>query len=82
MKCRCLGISGCGLPVINLVDIPLENKARVEVLKGAASLYYDFVPPSGIVNPVTKRAGKVRGHVGSAQQPLPERHADDALRSR
>ena len=46
------------LPVINLVDIPLESKARVEVLKGASSLYYGFVPPSGIVNLVTKRAGK------------------------
>jgi len=46
------------LPVINLIDIPLENKERVEVLKGASSLYYGFVPPSGIVNMVTKRAGK------------------------
>ena len=45
------------LPVINLIDIPLENKERVEVLKGASSLYYGFVPPSGIVNLVTKRAG-------------------------
>ncbi|WP_434516908.1 TonB-dependent siderophore receptor [Dechloromonas sp. ARDL1] len=46
------------LPVVNLLDIPLENKERVEVLKGASSLYYGFVPPSGIVNLVTKRAGK------------------------
>lgn len=46
------------LPIINLVDIPLENKERVEVLKGAASLYYGFLPPSGIVNLVTKRAGR------------------------
>lgn len=45
------------LPVINLIDIPLENKERVEVLKGASSLYYGLVPPSGIVNLVTKRAG-------------------------
>lgn len=43
------------LPVINLIDIPLENKERVEVLKGASSMYYGFVPPSGIVNLVTKR---------------------------
>ncbi|OHC65627.1 MAG: TonB-dependent receptor [Rhodocyclales bacterium GWA2_65_20] len=47
------------LPVINLLDTPLENKERVEVLKGASSLYYGFVPPSGMVNMVTKRAGKV-----------------------
>ena len=46
------------LPVINLIDIPMENKERVEVLKGASSLYYGFVPPSGIVNMVTKRAAK------------------------
>ena len=43
------------LPIVNLIDIPLENKERVEVLKGAASLYYGLVPPSGIVNLVTKR---------------------------
>ena len=43
------------LPVVNLVDLTLENKERVEVLKGGASLYYGFVPPSGIVNLVTKR---------------------------
>lgn len=45
------------LPIINLIDTPVENKERVEVLKGASSLYYGFVPPSGIVNLVTKRAG-------------------------
>lgn len=47
------------LPIINLIDTPLENKERVEVLKGASSLYYGLVPPSGIVNLVTKRAGAV-----------------------
>src|SRR5439155_15931647 len=46
------------LPVVNLLDLSLENKERVEVLKGATSLYYGFVPPSGVVNLVTKRAGK------------------------
>ena len=45
------------LPVINLVEQPLENKARVEVLKGASALYYGFVPPSGVINMTTKRAG-------------------------
>ena len=45
------------LPVINLIDIPMENKERVEVLKGATSMYYGLVPPSGVVNFVTKRAG-------------------------
>ncbi|MEA3394146.1 MAG: TonB-dependent receptor [Pseudomonadota bacterium] len=45
------------LPIINLIDVPLENKERVEVLKGASSMYYGLVPPSGVVNFVTKRAG-------------------------
>ncbi len=44
------------LPIINLIDQPLENKARVEVLKGASALYYGFVPPSGVINLTTKRA--------------------------
>jgi iron complex outermembrane receptor protein len=44
------------LPVINLIEQPLENKARVEVLKGASALYYGFVPPSGVINMTTKRA--------------------------
>lgn len=43
------------MPIINLVDLPLENKDRVEVLKGVGALYYGFAPPSGIVNLVTKR---------------------------
>lgn len=43
------------LPTINLVDLPLENKDRVEVLKGVGALYYGFAPPSGIINLVTKR---------------------------
>jgi iron complex outermembrane receptor protein len=45
------------LPVINLVEQPLEDKTRVEVLKGASGLYYGFVPPSGVINLTTKRAG-------------------------
>jgi iron complex outermembrane receptor protein len=47
------------LPIVNQIDVPLENKERVEVLKGSSSLYYGLVPPSGIVNFVTKRAGRV-----------------------
>ena len=44
------------LPVNNLIDMPLENKERIEVLKGASSLYYGFSTPVGVVNMVTKRA--------------------------
>lgn len=45
------------LPIINLIDLPLENKERIEVLKGVSALYYGFAPPSGIINMTTKRAG-------------------------
>ena len=43
------------LPIVNLIDIPLENKLRVEALKGASALYYGFTTPSGIINLTTKR---------------------------
>ncbi len=43
------------LPIVNLIDLPMENKARVEALKGASALYYGFSTPSGIINLVTKR---------------------------
>ena len=43
------------LPVINLIDLPLEDKDRVEALKGASALYYGFTTPSGIVNLTMKR---------------------------
>jgi iron complex outermembrane recepter protein len=45
-----------GLPVNNLVEMPLEDKERVEVLKGSSALYYGFTSPAGVVNLVTKRA--------------------------
>lgn len=43
------------LPIINLVDLPLENKFRVEALKGASSLYYGFTTPGGLINLTSKR---------------------------
>src|SRR5262245_50624057 len=43
------------LPVVNLVDLPLEDKDRVEVLKGASGLYYGFTTAAGIVNLTMKR---------------------------
>lgn len=45
------------LPVVNLIEQPIESKDRIEVLKGAAGLYYGFATPSGIVNLVTERPG-------------------------
>lgn len=43
------------LPIINLIDLPLEDKDRVEALKGASAMYYGFTTPSGIVNMTMKR---------------------------
>ncbi|MEJ0002837.1 MAG: TonB-dependent siderophore receptor [Pararobbsia sp.] len=45
------------LPIGNFVWMPMEDKARVEVLKGASALYYGFAAPAGIVNLVSERAG-------------------------
>ena len=45
------------LPIMNFSQISMENKERVEVLKGATALYYGFTSPAGVVNFVTKRAG-------------------------
>ncbi|EZP39873.1 TonB-dependent siderophore receptor [Janthinobacterium lividum] len=45
------------LPIMNFSQVPMENKERVEVLKGASALYYGFTSPAGVVNFVTKRAG-------------------------
>ena len=47
------------LPIMNFSQVPMENKERVEVLKGASALYYGFTSPAGVVNFVTKRAGTV-----------------------
>lgn len=44
------------LPIINFSQVPMENKERVEVLKGATALYYGFTSPAGVVNFVSKRA--------------------------
>ncbi|WP_338762528.1 TonB-dependent siderophore receptor [Massilia sp. METH4] len=45
------------LPIMNFSQVALENKERVEVLKGATALYYGFTSPAGVVNFVTRRAG-------------------------
>jgi iron complex outermembrane receptor protein len=46
------------MPLLNFGQISMENKERVEVLKGASALYYGFTTPAGVVNLVTKRAGE------------------------
>lgn len=45
------------LPLLNMMQLPLEDKERVEVLKGVSALYYGYTAPGGVVNMVTKRAG-------------------------
>jgi iron complex outermembrane receptor protein len=47
------------LPLMNFGQVSMENKERVEVLKGATALYYGFTSPAGVVNFVTKRAGSI-----------------------
>ncbi len=43
-----------GLPVSNLAPIAMENKERIEVLKGVAGLQSGVSAPGGLVNFVTK----------------------------
>ncbi|MFT4246442.1 MAG: TonB-dependent receptor plug domain-containing protein [Pseudomonas sp.] len=38
------------MPVMNFSQVLLEDKERVEVLKGASALYYGFTSPAGVVN--------------------------------
>lgn len=45
-----------GLPIVNNVAMPTEDKAQVQVLKGAGALEYGVAAPAGIVNYVLKRA--------------------------
>lgn len=44
-----------GLPMIQTVAPFLDDKARVEVLKGPGALRFGFMPPGGAVNLVRKR---------------------------
>jgi iron complex outermembrane receptor protein len=44
-----------GLPVINATAPYLDDKSRVELLKGPAALRYGFMPPGGAINLVRKR---------------------------
>ena len=46
-----------GLPVTGVITNPIENKSRVETLKGANALMFGVASPAGIINFVSKRAG-------------------------
>jgi iron complex outermembrane receptor protein len=43
-----------GLPVSNFAPLALENKERIEVLKGVSGLQSGVSAPGGLVNFVTK----------------------------
>jgi iron complex outermembrane recepter protein len=44
-----------GLVINDQAQMPLENKAAVEIVKGLAALRYGFISPGGVVNYVLKR---------------------------
>lgn len=44
-----------GMPMIQTVSPYLDDKARVELLKGPAALRFGFMPPGGAINLVRKR---------------------------
>jgi iron complex outermembrane recepter protein len=47
-----------GLPIVNNIILSTEDKAQVQVLKGAGALEYGLASPAGIINYVLKRATK------------------------
>ena len=44
-----------GLPISAETSIPLDNKARIEVLKGTSGIQVGTSAPGGLVNYVVKR---------------------------
>lgn len=50
-----LGYRVDGLPITHVVAPYVDDKARVEVLKGPASLQFGFMTPGGAINLVRKR---------------------------
>ncbi|THD03784.1 hypothetical protein B1810_07860 [Panacagrimonas perspica] len=44
-----------GLPVIHTVESSIDDKSRVELLKGPAALRFGFMAPGGAINLVRKR---------------------------
>ncbi|MDE2371793.1 MAG: TonB-dependent receptor [Burkholderiales bacterium] len=47
-----------GLAITNVITVPTEDKEKVEALKGANALMFGLASPAGILNMVTKRAGR------------------------
>ncbi len=44
-----------GLPIVNSINLPLEDKCKVEALKGTGALQYGVATPAGIIDYVLKR---------------------------
>ncbi len=58
-----------GLSSVGEQNVMLENKERIEILKGLAGLQAGVVAPAGLVNYVTKRPAEVRAlSVGTDQR--------------
>lgn len=53
-----------GLTVSGEQNVPLENKERVEILKGLAGIDSGVVAPGGVINFVTKRSANVASVTG------------------
>lgn len=73
-----------GLAFLRQQQTPLENKERVEILKGLAALQAGFTSPGGIINYVTKRpdADAINdGHFSFDQFGSSLAHADVSRRS-
>jgi iron complex outermembrane receptor protein len=66
------GLQINGMTIAGEQDVPLENKERVELLKGIAGLESGVASAGGLINYVTKRPAAVKGldlatdHRGSA----------------
>lgn len=57
-----------GLVISSDASIPLENKERIEILKGLAGLQAGVATPGGILNYVTKRPALVRSAIVGASE--------------
>lgn len=45
-----------GLPIVNNLIMPIEDKERIETLKGASALVFGLASPAGVINYIMKRA--------------------------
>ena len=66
-----------GLTIVNQQAVGLENKERVEVLKGLSALQGGFSTPGGLINYVTKRPQEITAlHTYATEDGNVRAHAD------